>query len=117
MKKVLIAEDNSDLQYIFGMSFQTQQFEVSRATDGEQAIQSLQNEIPDVLILDINMPKQSGLAVLSYIRSQQISHRMKVIVVTGNYLAQQAPEAEIADLFLVKPVSVKELMMLAKRLV
>ncbi len=116
MKKILIAEDNADLQYIFGMTFNAQEFDVRMASDGEEVIERLQAELPDILLLDINMPKKSGLEVLSYIRCQDIASHMKIIVVTGNYLAQQSPETDVADLFLVKPVGMKELLTLARRL-
>jgi CheY-like chemotaxis protein len=116
MKRVLIIEDNSDLRGIFSLLFHHKHFEVCEATDGTEALEFLTHTVPDVIILDINMPKLSGLDVLKQIRQNPATAHTKVIVVTGNYLARQKPEAELADLFLVKPISIHELIVFAQRL-
>ena len=116
MKRVLIAEDNPDLRAIFARVFSRQHFTVTLAMDGVEAMKCLDEEVPDVLVLDVNMPRMSGLQVLARIRQQQKLKGLKVIVVTGNALAVQHPEAAYADLFLVKPVSILDLVTLAERL-
>jgi DNA-binding response OmpR family regulator len=115
-KRVLIAEDNPDLRAIFARVFDRQYFAVTLAVDGLEAMDHLNEEMPDVLILDVNMPRLSGLQVLSRIRQRQEMKGLKVIVVTGNSLAMQHPDAAFADLFLVKPVNIMELVTLAQRL-
>jgi two-component system, OmpR family, alkaline phosphatase synthesis response regulator PhoP len=117
MHRVLIADDNPDLRIIFARAFDKRYFEVSMAEDGQEALEALQNEIPDVVVLDVDMPRLSGLSVLSYIRQNAQMNDLKVIVVTGNSMASQAPEAALADLFLVKPVSISELVTFAQRLI
>lgn len=116
-KKVLIVDDNPDLRVIFARTFDRKHFSVNMATDGQHAIDSLKEEIPDVLILDINMPRLNGFEVLKYVRQNQQTKHVKVVVVTGNYMAMQAPEAEYADLLLIKPVDISDLITLAQRLV
>jgi two-component system cell cycle response regulator DivK len=116
LKKVLIAEDNPDLREIFARTFHHYHFSVEVAEDGIETIESLKLELPDVLILDVNMPRLSGFDVLRYVRQNQRTKDIKVVVVTGNCMAMQAPEAEYADLLLVKPVSIKDLVTLAQRL-
>ncbi len=116
LKKVLIAEDNVDLRAIFARAFDKSHFLVNVAVDGAEAIEYLQHELPDVLILDINMPNVSGLEVLRYVRENQQTKDIKVVVVTGNVMAMQAPEAEYADLLLIKPVDISDLVLLSERL-
>lgn len=117
MLKVLIAEDNMDLRIIFARAFDRRYFSVRVAADGAEAIASLKGALPDVLILDINMPKVSGVDVLRYLHQQPGAKDVKVVVVTGNTMAMQMPEAEYADLFLIKPVRLADLITLAQRLV
>ena len=117
MKTVLIAEDNPDLRDIFSRTFDKRHFNVRVAEDGQAAIDSLMEEIPDVVVLDINMPKLSGFDVLSHIRRHKETKDVKVIVVTGNALAMQDQKAQFADLFLVKPVSISDLISFTKRLI
>ncbi len=116
MKKVLIAEDNMDLREIFSRAFDLAHFDVQAASNGRIALDMLDSLMPDVLVLDINMPQISGLEVLSRIRSSATLKHMKVIVVTGNNVAAQSEEAALADLFLIKPIGIHELVTFANRL-
>lgn len=115
--KVLIAEDNRDLRDIFAFTFDRRHFAVRVAEDGLQALEMLKTDIPDVLVLDVNMPYMTGLDVLTYVRQNARMKHVKVIVVTGNCMSTLAPEAEQADLFLVKPVNIADLVTFAQRLV
>lgn len=117
MKRVLIAEDNHDLREIFARIFDASHFEVKLAEDGQEAVESLKNDPPDVIILDINMPKLSGFEVLAHVRRQNETRNIKVIIVTGNSIAPQDPRAQYADLVLLKPVNIAELIQFAKRLI
>lgn len=116
-RKVLIVEDNPDLRNIFSCIFTHHKFEVQTAQDGMEALECLADSRPDVLILDINMPHLNGLEVLSYIRQTPFLRTLKVIVVTGNSVAIDHPDAQQADLLLVKPISVNELITMAQRLI
>jgi CheY-like chemotaxis protein len=116
MKNVLIAEDNQDLQIIFSFLFKKRGYNVDVAVNGQEALNYLNTQAPDILILDVNMPYVSGLDVLSWVRQHPPLKDVKVIVVTGNNLAEQSPEAHLADLMLIKPVSTFDLVTLADRL-
>lgn len=116
MKQVLIAEDNPDLRMIFTHAFDGGDFEVRAVVDGQEVVTALNAQVPDILVLDINMPNMTGLEVLRYIHSQPQMQNLKVIVVTGNPQAKLDAEAEYADLFLLKPVGIFELRMLVERL-
>lgn len=116
MKTLLIVEDNVDLQEIFQRAFEQYAYTIHVVADGAQALAFLAHALPDVMVLDINMPKVSGLDVLTQARNIQGDHHIHIIVVTGNYLAEHSPASKLADLFLVKPVSVRELVKLAERL-
>ncbi len=117
LKKVLVVDDNPDLRAIFARTFDRRHFLVEVAVDGVDAIEHLKTELPDVLILDLNMPRLSGFDVLRYVRENQRTKDVKVIIVTGNCIAMQAPEVEFADLLLIKPVSIVDLMTFAQRLI
>lgn len=117
MKQVLIAEDNPDLRMIFSHAFHGDEFEVRAVVDGQEVMHELHAQIPDVLVLDINMPNLTGLDVLRYVHEQPEMKNLKVIVVTGNSQAILNPEAEYADLFLLKPVGLFELRKFAERLI
>lgn len=112
-KNLLIAEDNPDLRKIFAKAFEKTNFTIQLAEDGEDAIIKITQQLPDIIILDVDMPKLSGFDVMQYLHNT--NRKTKIILVTGNSVASDAPEAEYADLVLVKPVSIHELVTLAKR--
>jgi len=116
MKHILIVEDNQDLLDIFARTFDSLGFQVRLAADGQEAIDCLDEMLPDIILLDINMPRLSGFDVLTHVRAHKETHQVKVIVVTGNMIAMRDEKAEFADLFLVKPVDVRDLITLATRL-
>lgn len=117
LKRVLIAEDNEDLRTIFARTFDKRHFEVNVAKDGVIAMQMLEGALPDVLILDVNMPNMSGFEVLRRVRDSERMRAIKIVLVTGNCMAIHSPEAELADLVLIKPVNIGDLITLARRLV
>jgi CheY-like chemotaxis protein len=116
-KRVLIAEDDSDLRALFAMLLQQEQYEVQDAADGQQVLTRLEAQVPDLLILDINMPKLSGLEVLKHLRQKPETRAMKIIVLTANAIAAaNSPEIQYADMTLLKPVGVADLIRLVERL-
>lgn len=115
-KRVLIAEDNPDLRDIFTRVFTKYEFQVVAAADGQIAVDSLQTDIPDIVVLDINMPKLNGFDVLARLQHYRQAHNLKVIIVTGNSIAMQDERTQYADLVLIKPVDINDLILFAMRL-
>lgn len=113
--QILIAEDHADLREIFATVLRRAGYTVNIAANGHEAMQFLNRGLPDLLLLDINMPGPSGLEILRYIRQSQ--KPVKVIVITANSQAGRTAEADMADLFLLKPVRMTEVVQLANRFV
>jgi two-component system alkaline phosphatase synthesis response regulator PhoP len=105
--RILIADDheaNRDLleAYLTGLDC-----EIEYASDGEEALEKVQSFRPDVILLDVMMPKLSGFEVCQKIKSDPVTSRIMVLMVTA--LGEQgdidrAVEAHTDD-FLSKPVS------------
>src|SRR5262249_11386525 len=68
MKKILFVEDDLMIIRIYRGSFQMEGYEVEVATDGEAALHCLQKNIPDAVVLDLQLPKVNGVEVLKNIR-------------------------------------------------
>ena len=109
--KLLVAEDQSMLRDALCqlLLMEDDVDEVLQASDGEQAIGILKTESPDVAILDVEMPKKSGLDVLEWIREHK---DLKVIIVTTfkrvGYF-ERAVKAGV-DAYVLKDRSISELM-------
>ena len=70
VKKILIADDEADILEIISYNLQLHGYEVITAKDGDQAIDLANSTQPDLIILDIMMPKKNGIEVCKYLRSQ-----------------------------------------------
>lgn len=112
----LIIEDSEALRQVFTDMLEHIGFEVMTAKDGTQAINILDGVVPDLITLDINIPGTPGLNVLQYIRESKVAHQATVVVISGDPPDDHAAEAELADVYLMKPVGMGELVKLGQRL-
>jgi CheY-like chemotaxis protein len=104
MKSILIVEDDANIVEIYRESLLREGFEVRIAEDGLVAIKSLHDAKPDLVILDMIMPKFNGADVLKFIRSNPDLKHIKVIMFSNSFMTETAFKAEKlgADAFLLK---------------
>jgi signal transduction histidine kinase/ActR/RegA family two-component response regulator len=109
-KRLLIADDNRDIRQLLYDRLSSEGYEVETAADGEEAFHALQNQSFDGLILDIGMPKMSGLDVLHRIRQEQPS--LPIIMITAAEARDSALTAiqAGAQAYLLKPFEAAELL-------
>lgn len=82
-KKVLVAEDDSFLAAAYRAKLTKAGFNVKLVGDGEEAINSLQTEIPDLILLDVVMPKKDGFATLEEIKKDERFKNIPVIIASN----------------------------------
>lgn len=105
-KCILVAEDNANIQELIQVSLEAAGFEVSLASNGKEALDRLHRQRPDLLLLDLQMPRLNGYNVLSLIRADPALRELPVIAITA-YAMQGDRERALAagfDGFLPKPV-------------
>lgn len=115
-KRVLIADDDQDLRYIWGMMFQDAGYEVYSAVDGRDALRSLRENHPEILVIDYDMPGMCGLDVVRELRQHERNRRTVVILITGTHLRTASDARELqpyVDLMLAKPISPSYLVQIA----
>jgi len=85
---------------------QAANFEVSEAEDGLEALGSIQESPPDLILLDLLMPRMDGLECCRRIRRNPASQDLPVIIITslGNHAKEHEAYSAGCDLFLTKPV-------------
>ena len=115
---VFIVEDQKPLAMAYGDALDMVGYQTRLLFDGKQALDALNNTIPDMIVLDMNLPGVSGHYVFRHLRSQKQLLHIPVIVATANSLLASAIEKELGsgDHLLIKPVSLMELQKLGKRL-
>lgn len=80
---ILIADDDPDLRSLVRLHIELLDCVVIEANDGENALEAILVEQPDLVILDVMMPKLTGWEILRYIRSKTHLAEMKVLMLTG----------------------------------
>ena len=111
MRKILLVDDEPNIIMSLEYTFKKNNFEVFIARDGQEAIDILKNELPDIIILDVMMPHVDGYATLELIKKNEKMASCKVI-----FLSAKNKESDIekgmqlgADAYVTKPFSVKKL--------
>lgn len=113
--KVLLVDDEED--YVRTMAERMQMREVGSdvALDGAQALAMLEEDLPDVMVLDLKMPGMGGMEVLERVRKEY--PQVQVIIMTGHGSDKEEVEARRLGAFeyLRKPVDINELMDVVRR--
>jgi DNA-binding response OmpR family regulator len=109
MPKILVVEDETDVNNLIKTQFEREGYEVSQAFDGPGALQQVERHQPDLVILDWMLPGMDGLSVCREIRR---THLMPIIMLTarGEEIDRVVGLEVGADDYVVKPFGVRELL-------
>jgi CheY-like chemotaxis protein len=104
MHKVLFVDDTLQFQKIYKSKLMTEGFKVTTASNGVEALKCLAAEVPDIVLLDINMPIMDGFKVLSAMRANPAQAEVPVLVFSARGNEEEVSQAiELgANGFLVK---------------
>jgi len=80
MKRILIAEDDPMISEIYQKKFSECGFEVLAAATGELVLAMAKKEVPDVILLDLMLPKMNGFEIIEHIRKENYDPNIKIIV-------------------------------------
>ena len=106
---VLICDDEPSLRELIRVSL-VGPYRFAEADDGEQALELARSLRPDVVILDMMMPRRSGLEVLAALRGDEALAGTAVIVLTAQPATREEALREGADLVMVKPFEPEQIM-------
>lgn len=86
---ILLVDDDKDLRDILAAKLKAASFEVYEAGDGEEGLAKVQELVPDLLLLDINMPKLNGMEMFSQLKANPNLAHLKVVFLTSYGEPQQ----------------------------
>lgn len=115
-KLVLVVDDDPDLVEAVSMKLEAQNYRVSQAYDGQEAMDKINEEKPDIIILDVMMPRKNGWVVCDEIKNDDALKDITVILLTAvgdavkttNYTHHDG-KTTLADDYLPKPIDLDEL--------
>ncbi len=113
-KLALIIEDDPAQQDIFSHAVKMADYDVEVIGHGGEALKRLEKVTPDLIILDLHLPKVSGDEILASIRADERLASVPVILATADPILAESL-ADTSDLVLLKPISFTQLRDLASR--
>lgn len=108
----LVIEDDEDLSVIFSEALQAAGFKTEIIKSGDKALERLSDVVPQVVVLDLHLPRVAGMDILHRIRADKRLNSTRVIVATAHPRMAESLRDE-ADLVLLKPISFSQLRDLA----
>jgi DNA-binding response OmpR family regulator len=98
-KKILVIDDEEDIRKLLRIRLEQENFKVVVAGDGDIGAKTAEQEVPDLIILDIMMPKMDGYSCLKEIRGLPKTRNIPVLMLSGK------EEEKVRDLFAFQKIS------------
>ncbi len=92
MCKILVADDEPDMRALLSDLLEEAGHEVTEAENGQVAVQQLQRELPDLVMLDVLMPMMNGIQVLQRLRDDPATQSLPVILLTAFSLSDEVTD-------------------------
>ena len=110
-QRILIADDEPNIVVSLEFLMKREGFDVQVAVDGEAALQAVAQQVPDLILLDIMLPKKDGFEVCQQIRANPQCASVKVVMLTAKGRDTEVSKglALGADAYMTKPFSTKDL--------
>ncbi|MCE1171448.1 response regulator transcription factor [Azovibrio restrictus] len=110
-QKILIVDDEPNIVLSLEFLMKREGFQVAVAADGDAALEQVQAFAPDLVLLDVMMPKKSGYEVCEILRADPARSAMKIVMLTAKGRDTEVAKglALGADAYVTKPFSTKDL--------
>jgi CheY-like chemotaxis protein/MinD-like ATPase involved in chromosome partitioning or flagellar assembly len=110
-EKILIVDDEFDTLRLVGLMLERQGYKIVAAENGQQALEEVSKEIPDLILLDVMMPGMDGIEVAQYLRANPETEDVPIIMFTAkSQVEDKVTGLEAgADVYLTKPTQPREL--------
>lgn len=116
-QRILVVDDDHDIAFLISEFLMKHGYEVLVARDGEEALEKLKNDVPDLIIADLTMPKMSGWHFTQRIRRDARLAKIPIIVLSGLLENDSEPETfESANAYISKPFDIFKLLEKVKAL-
>lgn len=115
---ILVVEDEPDVRNLVIMTLKQTEYNIVSANDGVEALKRCEELVPNLMVLDVSMPRVNGLDLLYLLRDMDILSRMKVVMLTAlGYpdVVEKALGYGVKD-FIVKPFDIDDLLQRVERL-
>lgn len=109
-KRVLVVDDDEDMQVLLQAALEREDYQVTTAEDGLVALKELEKSAPDLILLDLTMPHMDGYAFVEELRQRGLQSSIPIIVLSADVNAKQKVQQMGADSYIAKPFDVLDLL-------
>ncbi len=109
-RKILIVEDNQDNRELAVKVLRNKGFETVEAVDGEEALEKAVSEKPDLILLDISLPKLTGYEVAKRLKSMEEFKEIPIVAFTAHAMKGDREKIIVAGFegYISKPINIRE---------
>jgi len=117
-KKILIVDDEPDIVTMLKMRLESENYDTITAQDGEEALDKIEQEMPDLVVLDIMMPKINGYALFKLLRANPKYNSIPIVILTASVEIEYLKKfiSEGVEAYLKKPFKSEALLGIIKGL-
>jgi two-component system, cell cycle response regulator DivK len=104
--KVLLVEDDEDTRYLMQLEMERRGYRVIEADDGEKAVALAEQEHPDIILMDLSLPRMDGLEATKQIREIDQMRAVPIVAVTAHQETdfRESAKASGFDAYVTKPI-------------
>lgn len=116
--RVLVVDDDEFIRRLIGINLELEGFEVHQAADGEEALRQASQVRPDVMVLDVMMPRLDGIEVARRLRADVATSNIRLVLVSARAQAVDVRRGEDSgvDAYITKPFEPDQLVSVVRRL-
>ena len=118
-KRVLVVDDEPDIRKVVSFRLKKAGYEVTTAVNGKEALECVQKERPDLILLDLRLPIMDGYEVCKRLKSDEVLKSIPVILLTASMAStvREKTKEYNADDYMVKPFDPDKLMEKIKKFI
>ena len=118
VRTALIVDDSLSARRATAQIMRDAGYEIRTAIDGLDAVARIDEELPDVILVDMEMPRMNGLELTSHVRARKLARHIPIIMITSRSTQKHRQQGDAAgvDAYLVKPFSADALLQHINRL-
>lgn len=114
-KKILIVDDEDDFVLLLRKRLEINDYDVVAASNGQEGLERINKDRPDLVLLDIMMPEKDGYTMLQELKSKEETSTLPVIILTAKPFMKDLFALEGVSDYIVKPFDADELLLRMKR--
>jgi len=116
-KTIFVVEDNDDIRELVEYLLEIEDFEVTGFANASQFESQINNQHPDLILLDVMLPDGNGIDICSRLKKDQTTHQIPVLLMSANTNVANIIEESKADDFVSKPFDIDHLVKRVKLLI